>query len=103
MKMIRRKPVSQNTIVLYWSLSLGAGLAVIGVVALLLEILAKLADHILAGVAQIWQVGKLIANNTVHVPLLVRTNQIVTDIYGSAAGIIKATRRIRHAVHAGSE
>jgi hypothetical protein len=43
-------------------------------------------------------VGKLIANNTVHVPLLVRTNQVVADILPAADGIARATERIRRAV-----
>ena len=89
--------VSQNVVVRYWRISLGIGLAVIGAVALLLSTLAAIVARIEAGAAEIWRVGKLIANNTVHVPLLVRTNQIVADILPAADGIARATERIRRA------
>ena len=71
---------------------------VIGAVAALLEILARTAEQIERGVAEIWRVGKLIANNTVHIPLLVRTNQIVADIARAADGIARAAARIQHTV-----
>ena len=87
-----------DTIVRYWQISLGIGLAVIGAVALLLTALAATAAKIEGGAAEIWRVGKLIANNTVHIPLLVRTNQIVAKIQPAADGIARATERIRRAV-----
>jgi hypothetical protein len=90
--------VSAHTVVRYWRISLGIGLVVIGAVALLLSTLATIVTRIEAGAAEIWRVGKLIANNTVHVPLLVRTNQVVADILPAADGIARATERIRRAV-----
>ena len=81
-----------------WQLSLAGGLVVIGAVAALLEILARTTEQIEGGVAEIWRVGKLIANNTVHIPLLVRTNQIVGDIARAADGIARATARIQQSV-----
>ncbi|MDP9365319.1 MAG: hypothetical protein M3Q10_14030 [Chloroflexota bacterium] len=87
-------------VVRYWRISLGIGLAVIGAVALLLSTLAAVVARIEAGAAEIWRVGKLIANNTVHVPLLARTNQVVAEILPAAAGIARATERIRRAVGA---
>ena len=90
--------VSQNVVVRYWRISLGIGLAVIGAVALLLSTLAAIVARIEAGAAEIWRVGKLIANNTVHVPLLVRTNQVVADILPAADGIASATELIQRAV-----
>lgn len=92
--------VSQHVVVRYWRISLGIGLAVIGAVALLLSTLAATVARIETGAAEIWRVGKLIANNTVHVPLLVRTNQIVAEILPAADGIARATERIRRAVGA---
>ena len=92
------RPVSEHTVVRYWRLSLGIGLVVIGAVALLLSTLAAIVARIEAGAAEIWRVGKLIANNTVHVPLLVRTNQVVADILPAADGIARATERIQRAV-----
>ena len=92
------RPVSEHTVVRYWRISLGIGLVVIGAVALLLSTLAAIVTRIETGAAEIWRVGKLIANNTVHIPLLVRTNQVVADILPAADGIARATGRIQHAV-----
>ncbi len=89
------RPVAERTVVRYWRISLGIGLVVIGAVALLLSTLATIVTQIEAGAAEIWRVGKLIANNTVHVPLLVRTNQVVADILPAADGIARATERIQ--------
>lgn len=95
-----KRPVPINTIVRYWQISLGIGLGVIGAVALLLSALAATAAKIEGGAAEIWRVGKLIANNTVHISLLVRTNQMIGRILPAADGIARATERIRHAVGA---
>ncbi len=92
------RSVSPHVIARYWRLSLGIGLVVIGAVGLLLGMLARTVTQIEAGAAEIWRVGKLIANNTVHVPLLVRTNQIAGDILLAADGIADATERIGRAV-----
>ena len=90
--------VSQNVVVRYWRISLGIGLAVIGAVALLLSALTATVARIEAGATEIWRVGKPIANNTVHVPVLVQTNQVVADILPGADGIARATERIQRAV-----
>ena len=73
MRSALKQDVSQNAVVRYWQISLGIGLVVIGAVALLLSTLATIVARIETGAAEIWRVGKLIANNTVHVPLLVRS------------------------------
>ncbi len=93
-----KRGASQNVVVRCWKISLGIGLVVIGAVALLLSALTATVARIEAGAAEIWRVGKLIANNTVHVPLLVRTNQVVADILPAADGIARATERIQRAV-----
>ncbi len=95
---LRPQHVSIETVARYWRISLGIGLGVIGAVALLLELLVRTVDQIEAGTAEIWRVGKLIANNTVHIPLLVRTNQIVGEILPAADRIAGATARIRDTV-----
>ena len=95
---IEGKPPSPRIIARYWRISLGIGVVVIGAVALLLSTLATIATRIEGGAAEIWRVGKLIANNTVHIPLLVRTNQIVSEILPAADGIARATERIQRAV-----
>ncbi len=87
-----------TTIVRYWRITIGLGVVVIGAVALLLTVLARTAEQIEAGVAEIWRIGKLLANNTVHVALLIRTNQIVGAILPKADGIAAATARIQQAV-----
>lgn len=89
--------VATSTIVKYWRISLGLGLVVIGAVALLLSILTRTVDRIEAGAAEIWRVGKLIANNTVHIPLLARTNKIAADLVETAGGIEQAVARIHRA------
>lgn len=94
----QQQQVPKDTVNVYWSISLATGGVVIAVVAFLLTILVRTAEQIEAGVGQIWQVGQLIANNTVHIPLLVRTNQIVAQIYQSADGIKRSTGRIERAV-----
>ncbi len=90
--------VPQATVSRYWGTALVAGLVVTGVVAVLLHILASTAEAIRGGAAEIWRVGKLIANNTVHIPLLVRTNQQAASILEAADGIAAATARIGAAV-----
>ncbi len=95
------QPVSIQTVVQYWRMTLAIGLAVIGAVAFLLNLLARTAEQIEAGVAEIWRIGKLLANNTVHIPLLVRTNQLAGAILAKADGIAAATARIHRAVTGG--
>ena len=92
------KPASPTLIARYWRASLGIGIVVTGAVAVLLSTLAAIVARIEGGAAEIWRIGKLIATNTVHVPLLVRTNQIVGGILPAADGIARATARIQRAV-----
>ncbi|HSH79092.1 MAG TPA: hypothetical protein VLA19_11250 [Herpetosiphonaceae bacterium] len=94
----RERPVTLGTIGRYWRISLGLGMVVIGAVALLLSALTATVAKIEAGAAEIWRVGKLIANNTVHVPLLIRTNQVLGQILPAADRIAGATGRIQQAV-----
>src|SRR5215210_9412045 len=90
--------VSDNSIANYWRISLAVGAIVVGVVAYLLNMLTRTAEQINGGAAEVWRVGKLIANNTVHVPLLVRTNQVAGEILRASEGIAAATTRIGRAV-----
>ncbi len=94
---ILNREVSEDTVERYWWFSLGAGLAVIGVMALLLDRLLKTAMDIQHSLTDVWQVGKLIANNTVHTPLLGHTNQILDGTLEAAQGIEGATERIERA------
>ena len=95
---LKKQSITPDVIVRYWSISLGLGVAVIGAVALLLGILDRTVAQIQAGVAEIWRVGKLIANNTVHIPLTRRINQHTAEILPAADQIAGATERIRRAV-----
>jgi hypothetical protein len=85
-------------VVARWRISLAIGAIVIAAVAALLETLLRSVRRIEQGAGEVWHVGKQIANNTVHVPLLVRTNQVVDEIAASANGIARATARIQRAV-----
>lgn len=86
---------SQDAVTSVWTLSLVL-FAVVGVVvAALLTVVWRTARRIHATVADIWTVGKNIANNTVHVPLLLTTNRVAGGILAEAGGILAAVRRIR--------
>ncbi|HMQ29835.1 MAG TPA: hypothetical protein PKD53_03865 [Chloroflexaceae bacterium] len=92
-------PVGADPVVVgRWWLGLALGAVVIGAVAALLETLLRSVRRIERGAAEVWRVGKLIANNTVHVPLLVRTNQVVDEIGAATGGIAQAATRIERAV-----
>jgi hypothetical protein len=80
-----------------WRAALALGAVVIAVVAALLTALIRTVDRIEAGAAEIWRVGKLIANNTIHIPLLVRTNQTIHQIVDASGRIGQAAERIRAA------
>lgn len=98
MKAMLEQQVPKDTVRTYWWISLATGMAVIGVVALLLTVLARTAERIQEGAAQIWQSGQMIANNTIHIPLLVRTNQVIAQIDQATDGIVQASERIQRAV-----
>lgn len=77
-----------------WWIALGVGLIVTVVVGFLLSLILREAVRIEAGAAAIWTAGKLIANNTILVTLLVRTNQVVGEILKAAGGIATGAQRI---------
>lgn len=87
--------VSPGAAYTVWWVSLGIGLVVIVVVAVLLTLIVRTARQIEGEVAKIWTVGQRIANNTVHIPLLHRTNQLVDGILERAAGIDGAAAAIQ--------
>lgn len=94
----RDRFIPLHVVIRCWRVSLGIGLVIIGAVAVLLNTLARTTTRIEAGAGEIWRVGKLVANNTVHIPLLVRTNQITAEILPVADGIASETERIGRAV-----
>ena len=86
--------VSEGAAYTVWWISLGIGAVVIVVVAVLLTLIVRTAQQIEGTAADIWVVGQRIANNTVHIPLLQRTNRVVGDILERASGIDGATAAI---------
>ena len=86
---------SADTIRTIWTLSLVVFVVVLGVVATLLTLIVRTARDIKAGVSLIWNVGQRIANNTVHLALLQRTNATAREILASAAGIASATAAVQ--------
>jgi hypothetical protein len=90
--------VTEGAAYTVWGISLAIGLVVILVVAALLYLIARTAEQIDDEVGNIWIVGQRIANNTVHIPLLQRTNLAVARVLDHAAGINEAAAAIeRHA------
>ena len=86
--------VSEEAAYTVWWISLGIGAVVIVVVAILLTLIVRTARQINGTAADIWTVGQRIANNTVHIPLLNRTNRLVDGILERASGIDGAVVRI---------
>ena len=81
-----------------WWLALGLAVAVVLVVAALLELIVRTAHRIHQAVADIWTGGTHIAQNTVTLALLQRTNDLAGDLLQSAGRIAAASGRIRQAV-----
>lgn len=84
-----------DTVRTLWILTLVIYGVVLLVVAALLTLVVREARRIRAGVAQIWNVGQRIANNTIHIALLDRTNRVAEKILESATGVVGATAGIR--------
>lgn len=77
-----------------WSVSLGLGVVVTLVVAVLLWWVVREARRVDRAVARIWIVGQRVANNTIHIPLLYGTNALVGEILADAGTIADATAAI---------
>jgi uncharacterized protein YoxC len=81
-----------------WIVSLLIAVVVLLVATALLTVIYRVAGRIDDGAKQIWTVGKQVANATVELALLRRTNQLVADVNEAATGILSNARRIaRHA------
>ena len=78
-----------------WTLSLVVFAVVLVVVAVLLTLILRAAHDIKRGVGIIWNVGQRIANNTIQLAMLARTNEAAALILQSAAGVAGATAAIR--------
>jgi hypothetical protein len=65
------------------------------VVAVLLTLVLRVAREIHTGVSAIWNVGQRVANNTIHLALLEKTNAAAEQILDAAVGVIGATGAIQ--------
>lgn len=79
-----------NDVVKLWWLSLGLLTVVVAVVAALLGAIATVARSIDRNAADIWNVGKQIAGNTVSIWMLAQTNDRLAGI-GDVASRIEQT------------
>ncbi|MDQ3697511.1 MAG: hypothetical protein M3373_05735 [Gemmatimonadota bacterium] len=86
---------STDAIRTIWTLSLVVFVVVLVVVAALLTLILRAARDITAGVSAIWNVGQRIANNTIHIALLEKTNAAAEQILASAAGVAGATAAVQ--------
>jgi hypothetical protein len=87
--------VSSGAVYTVWWVSIAIFLVVLVVVAFLLTLILNTVRKIEQGASQIWTVGQNVANNTVHIPLLITTNRVVDQIYGEAGKILEAATRIQ--------
>ena len=88
--------VSSETVTTVWTISLVLGLVVTLVVASLLILIRNTARQINAGAERIWTEGKMVANNTIQIPIfLTVTNQVVAKIYSTAVNIIGKSAAIQ--------
>lgn len=87
--------LSADTVRTVWTISLAVFALVLVVVAILLTLILRAAHDIERGVSAVWNTGQRIANNTIHLALLEKTNAAVSAILASAVGVIGATGAIR--------
>lgn len=87
---------SDSAVQFLWILSLVIAVVVVGVVALLLHLVRETAKDIDKVAGDIWTQGKLVANNTIHIPMfLSKTNQVVGKIYDNAVQILHGSAAIK--------
>lgn len=87
--------LTPETVQRVWVVSLAVYGVVVLVVAALLTLIVREARRITAGVAAIWTVGQKVANNTIQIALLDRTNHVAGQILQSATGVVGATAAIK--------
>jgi hypothetical protein len=80
--------MSTQAVLTVWWLSIALLLIVTAVVGLLLALVLRSARNIERTAADIWTTGKLVANNTIHIPLLRETNRIAVRILDTAGQIV---------------
>lgn len=80
--------MTPQTVYTIWWVSIILLLVVAGVVALLLTMVLRTARAILGVAGDIWTTGKMVANNTIHIPLLHETNRLAGAILDTAGQIV---------------
>ena len=86
--------MNEGTVFILWWLSLAVLLVVTGVVALLLTLVLRSARNIEHAAGDVWTMGKLVANNTIHIPQLVETNRYAGQILETAKQIVAGSAAI---------
>lgn len=80
--------MTPQTVYTVWWISIGLLLVVTGVVAVLLTLVLRTAKSIEGVAGEIWTTGKLVANNTIHIPTLSETNRYAGQILETAKKIV---------------
>lgn len=80
--------MTAETLYTIWWISIVILLVVTGVVGLLLALVLRTTHNILDVAGDIWTAGKLVANNTIHIPLLRDTNRVAAGILDTAKEIV---------------
>jgi len=86
-----------QTVTMIWWISIVLLLVVTGVVGLLLALVLRTGRTILSVVGEIWTTGKMVANNTIQIPLLGETNRLAGRILDTAGKIVEGTAAIEKA------
>jgi len=86
--------MSIETVQTIWWISILILLVVTGVVAILLTLILRSGINILGVAGDIWTQGQMVANNTIHIPLLRITNRVAGDILATAVKIIGGAKAI---------
>ncbi len=86
--------MSEGMVYTLWWISLVVLLVVTGVVALLLTLVLRTVISINVVAGDIWTNGKLVANNTIHIPLLIETNRYAGAILETAKKIVAGSEAI---------
>ncbi len=82
-----------------WWITLGVGLVVVAVVALLLALIVATARRIRSVLDAVWVAGPGIAGHTAHLDLVRRANLILADVLEVGGRIAAATTRIQEHAH----
>lgn len=77
-----------------WVFALILGLIVSLVVTLLLWLIHRETVIIDSCASKIWDTGRRVANNTVHIPTLIRINERLDQILLTAVGIVSGAKGI---------